>query len=108
MTNFSIAITEKYKKDGETKESVEWVNIAAFGKLGEIAAQWLKKGQQVYIEGKIKTDKYEKNGQTQYSTKIVASAFEMLGGRKAEGADDQAKRIRDNQKDDFGDEALPF
>ena len=108
VTNFSVGITEKYTdKSGEKKELTEWVNIATFGKLAEIAAKWLKKGQSVYVEGKLKTEKYEKNGETKYSTKIVASSFEMLGGKRTESPDDKAKRVRDNQTDEF-DDSIPF
>jgi len=63
VTNISIAITEKYKdKNGNQKEVTEWVNIAFFGKLAEIAGQYLQKGSKIYVEGKLKTDKYEKDG----------------------------------------------
>lgn len=108
VTNFSIGITERYTdKSGEKKEVTEWVNVATFGKLAEIAAKYLKKGQSVYVEGKLKTDSYEKNGEKKYSTKIVASSFEMLGGKRTESPDDKAKRVRDNQTDEFDDQ-IPF
>lgn len=108
VTNFSIGITERYTdKSGEKKEVTEWVNVATFGKLAEIAAKYLKKGQSVYVEGKLKTDSYEKNGEKKYSTKIVANSFEMLGGKRAESPDDKAKRVRDNQVDELDDE-IPF
>lgn len=92
VTNIAIAITEKYKdKDGQQKELTEWVNVAFFGKLAEIAGQYLHKGQQVYIEGKLKTDKYEKDGQTRYSTKIIAEKMQMLGGKEHSKSDKPAK-----------------
>lgn len=78
VCKFSIAITEKWTKDGEKKEHTEWVNIEAWGKLAEIAAEYLKKGSKCFVEGKLKTDKYEKEGQTHYSTKIVASNIQFL------------------------------
>lgn len=85
VTNFSIAISEKYKdKDGNQKEVTEWVNVVTFGKLAEICGEWLKKGQQVYIEGKIKTEKYNKDGVDRYSTKVIAERMQMLGGKQTE------------------------
>ena len=108
VVNFSIAITEKYTtKAGEKKENTEWVSIATFGKLADIAFKWLKKGQQVYVEGKLKIDKYEKDGQTRYSYRIVATGLEMIGGKKTE---EQPKyEAKANQAiDDFEDEKLPF
>lgn len=85
VTNFSIAISEKYKdKTGNQQELTEWVNIVTFGKLAEICGEWLKKGQSVYIEGKLKTEKYNKDGIDRYSTKVVGERMQMLGG-KSEG-----------------------
>lgn len=85
VCNFSIAISEKYKdKSGEQKEVTEWVNIALFGKLAEIAGEYLKKGSKVYIEGKMKTEKYSKDGIDRYTTKIIGEKMEMLSS-KSEG-----------------------
>lgn len=85
VTNISIAITERYKdKQGNKQEITEWVNVAFFGKLAEIVAQYLTKGSQVYVEGKLRTDKYEKNGQTHYMTKIIGESMQMLGGKAQE------------------------
>ena len=58
---------------------MEWVNVSAFGKLAEICGQYLKKGSQVYVSGKLKTDKYEKDGVTKYSNKISADTIQFLG-----------------------------
>jgi len=84
VTSFSIAVgsTWKDKNSGEKKEATEWVNITAFGKLSEIIGEYVKKGSQVFIQGHIKTDKYEKDGQTHYSTKVIADRMQMLGGRQ--------------------------
>jgi single-strand DNA-binding protein len=85
VANISIAITEKYKdKSGEQKEVTEWVNVAFFGKLAEIVGQYLHKGSQVYVEGKLRTEKYQKDGQDRYITKIIGESMQMVGG-KAEG-----------------------
>lgn len=82
VTSFSIAVGSQWKdKAGEKQESTEWVNITAFDKLGEICAEYLKKGSQVFISGKMKTEKYENDGVTKYSTKIIASDMQMLGGK---------------------------
>lgn len=85
VASFSIAVGSQWKdKDGEKQERTEWVSITAWGKLGEICGEYLRKGSQVFIQGRIKTDKYEKDGQTRYSTKIVAETMQMLGGKPAE------------------------
>lgn len=85
VTSFSIAVGSQWKsKDGEKQESVEWVNITAFDKLGEICGEYLKKGSQVFISGKMKTDKFEKDGVTRYYTKIIAQDMQMLGGKREE------------------------
>ncbi len=81
VVSFSIACNETWKdKDGDKQERVEFVNVTAFGKLGEICGEYLTKGKQVYIEGKMQTDKYEgKDGLERYSTKIIANTMTMLG-----------------------------
>jgi single-strand DNA-binding protein len=82
LCTFSLATTDKYKnRDGQTVDSTEWHNIEIWGKLGEIANQYLKKGSLVYLEGRIKTDTYEKDGATRYFVKIVVNEMNMLGGR---------------------------
>ena len=74
VANFTIACGWKSKD----KEGVEWINVSAFGKLAEICAQYLVKGSQVYVQGKMKTDKYTKDGVERYSTKIVADNVQFL------------------------------
>ena len=83
VANFSIACTENFKdKSGAKQEKTEWVRIVMFGKLGEIAGEYLKKGSSVYIEGRMQTRKWtNKEGQDQYTTEIVADRMQMLGGR---------------------------
>ncbi len=87
VTNISIATNEQWtdKQSGQKQERTEWHNVVFFGRLAEIAGEYLKKGSQVYIEGKLKTDSYEKDGITRYSTKIVANEMQMLGGRPGGG-----------------------
>lgn len=80
VAHFRLAVNNRWKTgEGETKEYTEWINIEAWGRLGEICQQYLKKGSLVYIEGRLKTDKYEdKEGDTKYFTKVVALAMQML------------------------------
>jgi single-strand DNA-binding protein len=87
VTNLSLATTDKYKdkQSGEQKEATEWHRIAFFGKLAEIAGQYLKKGSQCYIEGKLRPRKFtDANGIEKYSTEIVAESMKMLGGKPSE------------------------
>jgi len=83
ISSFSIACSESWKdkNTGEKKEKTEWVNIVAFGKLAEIMEKYLHKGSKVFISGKFKTNKYDKDGQTHYSTKIIANEMIMLDSR---------------------------
>jgi single-strand DNA-binding protein len=88
ITNIAVATTDKWKDKatGEQKEATEWHRISFFGKLAEIAGQYLKKGSQVYIEGKLRTRKYtDKDGVEKYSTEIVADSMQMLGSRQGMG-----------------------
>jgi single-strand DNA-binding protein len=84
IVNLSVATNETWKdrNSGENQERTEWHRIVIFGKLAEIAAQYLKKGAQVYFEGKIQTRKWQgQDGQDRYTTEIVANEMQMLGGR---------------------------
>lgn len=100
VCNFSIAVGWKSKD----KEGAEWVNITAFGKLGEVCGQYLKKGSQVFVQGRFKTDKYtDKNGVEKYSTKIQAEKIQFLG--KNEAADAIAPDVQAPKTDDSD---IPF
>lgn len=84
VTNFSIATSESWKdkQTGEQREQTEWHNIVMYDRLAEIAAEYLKKGSQVYIEGKLRTRKWQdKEGRDRYTTEINANEMQMLGGR---------------------------
>lgn len=82
IATFSLAVGSSWKDNqGEKQESTEWVNVTAFDKLGEICGEYLEKGKQVFISGRLKTEKYEKDGQTRYITKVIAERMQMLGGR---------------------------
>lgn len=80
VVHFSLAVSNRWRSaEGETKESTEWVNIEAWERLGEICQQYLHKGSLVYLEGRLKTDKYDdKSGETKYYTKVVALSMQML------------------------------
>lgn len=78
VTHFSLAVSQRWKANGEAKEYTEWVNVEAWGRLGEVCQEYLKKGSLVYIEGRLKTEKYEDKGETRYFTKIVAVALQFL------------------------------
>ena len=93
ITNVTIATTDtwKDKATGEKKEATEWHRVVFFGKLAEIAGQYLKKGRQVYVEGALRTRKWQdKEGQERYTTEIVANEMKMLGSR--EGMSDAPPR----------------
>ena len=83
VANFSLATSESYKnKEGERVNQTEWHNIVLWRGLAEVAEKWLKKGSSVYIEGKIKTRKWEdKEGKTRYNTEILADNMTMLGSK---------------------------
>lgn len=85
VASFSIACGEQWKdkQTGEKQERTEWVNLTAFGKLAEIIGEYLKKGSQVYVSGKFKTDKYQdkETGKDRYSTKVIINQMQMLGSR---------------------------
>ena len=88
VTNMTVATNESWKdkQTGEQKERTEWHKVAMFGRLAEIAAEYLRKGSQVYIEGKLRTRKWQgKDGQDRYTTEIVADEMQMLGGRGGAG-----------------------
>ena len=87
ITTFSIATSERRKdQSGEWSEHTEWHNIVCFGRTAETAATYLDKGRQVYVEGRIQTRNYEKDGQTHYRTEVVANILQFLGGRDDAGS----------------------
>ncbi len=94
VANITIATSSRYKgKTGEMVEETEWHRVTFFGRLAEIASQYLKKGNPVYVEGRIKTRKYtDKDGIEKYATDIIANEMQLLGGREGRGepsADDE-------------------
>lgn len=117
VCNFSIATTETWKdKDGQKQERTEWHNITMYGKLSEIAAQYLKKGSSVYLEGKLQTRKWQDKttGADRYSTEIICDQMQMLGGKdrseSASGNQQSQQRQQPANKpsqNDFEDD-IPF
>ena len=84
VTNFTLATNESWKdkQTGEQKDRTEWHKVAMFGRLAEIAAEYLRKGSQVYVEGRLQTRKWQdRDGNDRYTTEIVANEMQMLGGR---------------------------
>ncbi|MEE8108139.1 MAG: single-stranded DNA-binding protein [Gammaproteobacteria bacterium] len=93
VTNISVATSESWKdkQTGDQKERTEWHKIVFFGRLAEIASEYLRKGSQVYVEGSLRTNKWQdKEGRDRYTTEIVASEMQMLGSRSGAGAPAQA------------------
>ena len=115
VANFTIALNEKYKaKDGNIVENVEYVRIVLYRRLAEIAGQYLHKGSQVYIEGRLKTRKWQdSNGQDRYTTEIQGDNLQMLGGRQDEPKQAKASKAKPEplsamaEQDDFSD-GIPF
>ena len=87
VANFSIATTENWKdKSGVKQEKTEWHNIVMYRRLAEIAGEYLKKGRPVYIEGRLQTRKWEKDGVTRYTTEIIGDQMQMLGSKDGGGS----------------------
>ena len=93
VTNIRVATSESWKdkNTGDQQERTEWHNVAFFGRLAEIAAEYLRKGSQVYIEGKLRTRKWQdKEGNDRWSTEVIANEMQMLGSRPGSGAPAQS------------------
>jgi len=104
VANFSIATSEKWTSNGQTQEHTEWHRIQAWGKLAEACGQYLKKGRQVYIEGKIRTREYDaKDGQKKKAFEIIAHLVQFLGGRDGgQGGSEFADDARELPGDPMG------
>lgn len=86
VANVSLATSESWKdKNGEKQEKTEWHNLVFYRRLAEVVGEHLKKGSLIYIEGRITTEKYQKDGEDRYVTKIVVSEMKMLGGNRTDG-----------------------
>lgn len=113
VANFSIATTESWKdkNSGEKVEKTEWHRIVAFSRLAEIVGEYLKKGAQVYVEGKLQTRKWQdkETGQDRYSTEVVAESIQMLGRREDSGqASGRPYAAAPTASNDSEDQDIPF
>ena len=107
LTTFSVATTESYKdRQGNKKEQTEWHKIVVWGRTAEIVHQYLHKGDLVFVEGKIQTDSYEKDGEKRYQTQIIARDVKFLTP-KNRGGDQQASAPGGNAPH-RGDDSIPF
>ena len=91
VVNLSVATTDKFKdKSGAMQEATEWHRVSFFGRTAEVCGQYLKKGSQVYVEGRLQTRKWQdKDGQDKYTTEIIADRMQMLGSRQGMGGGDR-------------------
>lgn len=122
VTSIAVATNENWtdKQTGQKQERTEWHNITFFGRLAEIAGEYLKKGSQVYVEGSLRTEKWQdKQGNDRYTTKIIANEMQMLGGRPGGGSNDYSPSSQQQQSqpqpanqpapvDDSFDDDIPF
>jgi len=104
VTNFNLATNESWRSaDGEIKDKTEWHRIVIFGKMAETAAEYMKKGQLVYIEGRLQTRSWEdKDKVKRYTTEVLCDSFTMLGSKRDGGESSQKKSSESNDDD------LPF
>ena len=111
ITSFSIATTDRWrdKATGENREKTEWHRVVAFDRLGEICGEYLSKGKQVFIEGRLQTRSWEKDGVTRYTTEIIATGMQMLGSKGAAG-DFQSGGAQGGARsgNDFGGDSSSF
>jgi single-strand DNA-binding protein len=99
VCNLRVATNERVKKNDEWQDHTEWHRVVCFGKTAENCAKYLQKGRQVYIEGKLRTTSYEKDGVTKYSTEIVADQVVFLGGGR--GSDGESRSDYNKPADDI-------
>ena len=110
VTNLTVATNESWKdkQTGEQKDRTEWHKVAMFNRLAEIAAEYLRKGSQVYIEGKLRTRKWQdKNGQDRWTTEIIADEMQMLGGRGGAGGGSAPMSSQPSSQDSGSSSAPP-
>lgn len=115
VANLRLATTERYTdRNGQKQEQTEWHRVVLFGRQAEVAQQYLTKGRQVYIEGRIRTRQWQdQQGQKRYSTEIVATNMQLIGGRPDRPAEDMGATVPpdDHTADNFGggpDDDIPF
>lgn len=105
VTNVTLATTESWKdKSGSKQEKTEWHNLVFYRRIAEIAGEYLKKGSQIYVEGKLQTRKWQtKEGQDRYSTEIIVTEMQMLGSKIPDNSDQSVARSRNDAAD-----SIPF
>lgn len=121
VANVSIAMTEKWKdrQSGQQREHTEWMRLVFFRKLAEVVERYLGKGSQIYVEGRLRTRQWERNGEKHYTTEVVVDNLQMLDRRAESGGNDwdngSAGRQESDQENDFGspppedfDDDIPF
>jgi single-strand DNA-binding protein len=129
VCDLSIATTERWtdKQSGEKHEKTEWHKVVFFGRQAEVIAEYLRKGRPLYVEGRLQTDKYEKDGITRYSTKIIGSEFQLFsdgnsgdrqqgggngGGQRSSGGYGTQHRSQGSSQpptdNNFADDEIPF
>lgn len=111
VTTISLATTRRYKKDGQKQEETEWHRVVFYQKLAEIVSTYVKKGDSIYLEGRIKTKKWQDNsGIDRYTTEIIAETMNMLGGKDIpqNGTDREEIKKSQNQESFDYDESIPF
>lgn len=121
VANVSIAMTEKWKdrQSGQQREHTEWMRLVFFRKLAEVVERYLGKGSQIYVEGRLRTRQWERNGEKHYTTEVVVDNLQMLDRRAESSGNDwdngSAGRQESDQENDFGspppedfDDDIPF
>lgn len=123
VTSVRLAVNEMWRdKDGEKQERTEWISCTAFGKVAEIVGEYCQKGDQLYVEGRMRTDKYtDKDGIERYATKVMVETIQLLGGRRGDsersspGRNEQPSRRREPASNPpaptqggFEDDDIPF
>jgi len=97
-TVFSVAVDRKWKsREGELRKETDWFNVEAWGKLGEICTSYLSKGRLVFVEGRLRTDRYEHEGETRYFTKIIASQMQMLDRMPKDSGEAEPEPLPDEE-----------
>ncbi len=109
VANFTVATSQEWKdkNSGEKKEKTEWHRVVVFRKLAELCGEYLAKGRQVYVDGRLQTRQWEKDGQTHYTTEIVANEVQFLGGRDTRDNSGGGAGLPQNIEDTYGPIAGP-
>lgn len=110
VVNVSLATTSVWNtKDGERQEETEWHRVTFFGRLGEVVGEFMKKGRPMYVEGRLRTRKWDKDGQDHYTTEIVASDMQMLGSKPEDAKTPTPPQNRTPTAEHaYGDADVPF